>query len=115
MISAKRPSLRSQVWASIWPSAMAGKPPASAIAAANAGTSLIQDMAPWINGNLMPISRAKELSRKQFFFLAAATHNFFISAMKAFTACPVPVPKRSANAAAEADSTPSGIISFGVK
>ena len=115
MISGKRPSLRSRASASIRPRAMVGSPPASATLEANSGTSVIQDMAPWIKGYLIPISLATGLSRKQSFFASAERHRSRISAMKAFTAFSVPVPKRSANDAAKAASTPRGMTSSCVK
>ena len=115
MISGRRPSLRSRASASIRPSAMVGNPPASATLEANSGTSVIQDMAPWIKGYLVPISLATGLSKKQSFFASARRHKFRISPMKAFTASSVPAPKRSTNDRAKVASTPRGMTSSCVK
>ena len=111
MISGRRPSLRSRVSASIMPRAMVGNPPASATLEANSGTSVIQDMPPWIKGYRVPISPATGLSRKQSFFASARWHALRISSMKACTASSVPAPKRSTNDAAKAASTPRGMTS----
>ncbi len=115
MTSGSRPSLRSSASAFIRPRAIVGNPPASAILAANSGISVIEDMAPWINGYFVPISLAEGLSKKQSLFISAERHRFRISSMKAFTAFSVPAPKRSANDAAKAASTPRGMTSSLVK
>src|ERR1035441_1386841 len=68
-----------------------------------------------MKGYFVPISLATGLSRKQSFFASAERHKFRISSIKALTAFSVPVPKRSANDAAKAASTPRGMTSFWVK
>src|SRR5664280_2926029 len=68
-----------------------------------------------MKGYLIPISLATGLARKQSFFAPAEQHKFRISFMKALTAFSVPVPKRSANDAAEAASIPRGMTSSWVK
>ena len=93
------------------PIASVGNAPALATAAANSGESVIQDMPPWMIGNLVPHVLATGLS---IYFASKSSlrcSNCCTSPEKTLTAWTKSAPNLLTKAAAKVASTPSGISS----